>query len=161
MLLTALYSLAWEAVVMPGVDWFTHVHDMLSLRNVSTDKKDMAEPVNYLIILWVHKNNAKKKKKKWNTILFFNHTNTKERKCSQKTDLLTLPTNISASFWKQKKNQHQRQTWQTKSITMTRNAHFLSSRLHCTSCTGPYQKKKARSITLSVILIIIHILLLV
>ena len=49
---------------MPGVDWFTHVHDMLSLRNVSTDKKDMAEPVNYLIILWVHKNNAKKKKKK-------------------------------------------------------------------------------------------------
>lgn len=63
MLLTALYSLAWEAVVMPGVDWFTHVHDMLSLRNVSTDKKDMAEPVNYLIILWVHKNNAKKKRR--------------------------------------------------------------------------------------------------
>lgn len=43
---------------MPGVHWFTHVHDMLSLRNVSTDKKEMAEPVNDLI-LWVYKSTTR------------------------------------------------------------------------------------------------------
>ena len=59
--------------------------------------------MNDLIILWVHKNNAKKKVKKLNTISFFNHTNTKERKCSQKNRLTDTSDKHIGQFLKARK----------------------------------------------------------